>query len=1858
MDFSNYDPYSGTFSMTSGMELAWTGQESSNLEYSLFDYVTYGVAGAATSAAVGIANTAIAFGNLIGVADEGSYIDETAAVTSLWGGEAGAFYEEHKTGLDFAGLVAGSFVPGLAAIRLLRMAQTAGKIPVMAQLKTGLKNPDILLNSKALDEAKNSVLMSGIGGLKNPELRRAYAAGVGQQFMEAIAFDSAIVLTMNQNTMLNPDNLSYLEAAKEVAIESLPFTFFGGAIGGGLEVLRAKGAVSKFVSEKHASTGYLLDTGMRGLTGMTPGDALVLLAKNAREHSLLKDSFDPVADPFAAKQYNAARNILQSKMLEQIKKTGISEPSILGHIEELVMGAGDDLDAVGHILSGLTKIDKIGTTDFKKLTAAFDNIRGPSAIISGESAEQIATRFADKHQDFAEVLEDNGLNAFGEYIPRMKLFDRTMQKTSMSSGSWTFGYVQIGESVQVASNTGRIARQPGQGIFIPDVIVINDAAMKDFYEYNAEIYKQKGMEFKLSLSEFKTATILHELGHVKNNKYKTLAALETLMKGADEGTPEATNVVDQLLAASIRARPASWKVTLGIGLSEAKLFAVAKQHLKDLGSAPDQVRYFLNNNELLADAYQYVTNVATRQEAAKDMPDLAKWLQGENGIARAWEDTKVFYNTRTKQSSAAVLPGINDLSLTPKYRANKVGEILQVPELNRTFTYNAESWNLLKNVQKGGDATLDALEYDAMWNMASRRNLDDLLSENNKSVVNLAPRDLPAIEKFATWEHLKDFADSGRLQIDGKTVSAFEVRDHLVRTKISMRDEIITSQTSQYYNEYHIAQILNTDIDFAMGNNAGKAILFGEKNFSRPENIVMQYKHKTPEEYSGDAIALEATMMRDQLVGSIRENAAARLLEDNYDLFPDAPIEELYVINPLETRSGLFATLRTEFRGFRETAQYIGKQVDGITRNLAKKVADDYAYDVSLFNRPENVHLRQELAQVHNLLQRNWYYLATVGNKKYLVDKKAVTQAIGREMAESGAEEVPDITPEVVKEFLDNASPDFIAAISGPSRADPYVVDLSKEVGEFYTRHVNTNYTRIVPKKKELAYARGKEAVLDPLAVYAPPRDLRQEKFHAFVLPTDALAGSDPRRFMIYGATEQEFNAKLSLIQQKYQGQYRVITRNEVKEYKQVLKNFDPDEFFNELHFDSSLARLGRASELFPNLDVQSSSTLDRYRSWTLKQEEALIRGGVELRYDAEITTLRALDKELSKVSQTPLGGVPKEQDSIWKDTVDVMLNKKSYGGSAEDLFVRINDFIGNAGSKVLDNSWAMLRPGSGKTKITEEQMKEWNSKLEAAGIAAPTRSAVEAIVTSPLVENERTLPLLSRTLSALTSTLMLRMDPAHSMIQLMSTPILGLPVLQELKQSLRGERLRQLQNMTSVVNPANGVSEPTAAKLLFEATAKFFSDEGKEFLGELRRRHIVTDYLTQYLDAMDFSTLNGTHTLQAISDKVDKLAAFASKFSGFNLAEELTRFQIAWSAKRIGEIGGLSVDELWPTISSAVDKVHGVYIGNQRPQLFQGVLGQAIGLYQTYFFNFAQNMMKFYSGGQNKQLLTLAGMQTSLFGVQSWTGFQYFNQLVGETNRGNIDLYNVTNADDPNSVAAYFMYGLGSHALGFPIDFYSRGDLTVRHPTVLPTNPWDFPVISTIAKASANIYETGKMLMPDSEVPISEAVLHGLAHNGMNRPMQGIANLIRDRVTTGSGQTTFRAGAFTSTDEGMEFHWGTIFARMIGSKPLNESIITNAYYRERAYDANYRRELIKLGREIKYTAESGELSTLSYKEFMEDYERMGGDLQSFNAYWMRQLQNANKAEMEEFYNEIMQNKAYKRMQIRQQITPAPWELP
>jgi hypothetical protein len=206
---------------------------------------------------------------------------------------------------------------------------------------------------------------------------------------------------------------------------------------------------------------------------------------------------------------------------------------------------------------------------------------------------------------------------------------------------------------------------------------------------------------------------------------------------------------------------------------------------------------------------------------------------------------------------------------------------------------------------------------------------------------------------------------------------------------------------------------------------------------------------------------------------------------------------------------------------------------------------------------------------------------------------------------------------------------------------------------------------------------------------------------------------------------------------------------------------------------------------------------------------------------------------------------------------------------------------------------------------------------------------------------------------------------------------------------------------------------------------------------------------------------------LKAIADK-------GEKYSGNTFAEEFNRFISADVMKQLTDLGEkhglLDPRESLTYINNFVNRVEGNVIATQRPGLFQGPLGQAIGLFQSYQFNLLQQMFRYVAEGDKKDLGMLLGLQGTFYGLQGEPGFKFLNDHIVGTASGNQnhrDMYDAVRGTVGKEGANWLLYGTASNML--QTNIYSRGDINPRRLPLFLRTLLMFLLLVDLAKYSVH---------------------------------------------------------------------------------------------------------------------------------------------------------------------------------------------
>jgi len=267
-----------------------------------------------------------------------------------------------------------------------------------------------------------------------------------------------------------------------------------------------------------------------------------------------------------------------------------------------------------------------------------------------------------------------------------------------------------------------------------------------------------------------------------------------------------------------------------------------------------------------------------------------------------------------------------------------------------------------------------------------------------------------------------------------------------------------------------------------------------------------------------------------------------------------------------------------------------------------------------------------------------------------------------------------------------------------------------------------------------------------------------------------------------------------------------------------------------------------------------------------------------------------------------------------------------------------------------------------------------------------------------------------------------------------------------------------------------------------------------------------------------------------------------------------------------------------------------------------------------------------------------LVGLQSTLYGVQSLPAFQYINtHIVGQLsgNKDHTDLYDKTYGALGRAGGVFLLYGLPSNIL--QANIYSRGDINPRQITIIPTNLQEVPIVAGWGKFFGSVKETVSNIGMGGSV--WESMLRGLEHNGVSRPLAGLAQVLQ---TTVSGQvvSTSNKGSILSSHDLMEWASAT---RLAGGRPLDEAITNDALFRVNYYESSRRQQLQGLAEAVKSTMLAGTSpSDTQVNQFAEKYVSLGGKQANFNKWMMDLYKGANVSQAKQLEASLRNPYAYK----------------
>ena len=739
---------------------------------------------------------------------------------------------------------------------------------------------------------------------------------------------------------------------------------------------------------------------------------------------------------------------------------------------------------------------------------------------------------------------------------------------------------------------------------------------------------------------------------------------------------------------------------------------------------------------------------------------------------------------------------------------------------------------------------------------------------------------------------------------------------------------------------------------------------------------------------------------------------------------------------------------------------------------------------------------------------------------------------------------------------------------------------------------------------------------------------------------------------MIHAQSEAELRRLVDAVP-KDQG-YKVIYKDQAEEYYKARGEYEYSRTLNENYIDSDLKSRGINSQFYTKTDPQK--IVDDLLNYHLRQDDVTAAELVRMKYQKAFDWLEDQGRQFTTVESSRYGSALSNVEKFGKNPyTDYTKTALDVSKASEyTLLYSANRAIDKAASTVygaVSNVFAKAK--------SPADLAEVNEILENHGInTAYNTAAHDALVnhTAP----KAALSKFIRSSNAMLAKFVLQLDPLNGLNNAIGANILRSTELKQLTQAINegnGDLAGELAKLAKINVPGvDGQQMLSPTKLLAKAMENFVKDDGT-LLTKYKSEGLVKDTLNQFRDMMDDFTLRGTESAADLDKRLNSAWAKAKDlgetalakgevYSGNKFFEQMNRFLSADVMRQITDLGEkygvMTGAEAKAYRNTFVNRVEGNIVASQRPVMFQGPIGQALGLFQSYQFNLMQQLFRYVGEGTGKDAAMLLGLQGTFYGINGFPAFNAINtHVVGNLsgNKNHTDLYDATYGIAGKTAGDFLMYGIPSNII--QTNLYSRGDINPRSLTIIPNRIQDIPVVSAYTKLFSSIYDTASKVKGGGN--LWESILQGAEHNGISRPLAGLAQTLQ--ATTGNGLvfSTSSKGSIIGSNDFLSF---ATLSRLAGGRPLDEAIINDGTYRIASYEAAQKTARENLVAAVKTTGINGQqVDGDSIAKFAESYAASGGKQAQFNKFMINTMKGANTSQSDRIMQQL-QNPFAQKMQV------------
>lgn len=1160
--------------------------------------------------------------------------------------------------------------------------------------------------------------------------------------------------------------------------------------------------------------------------------------------------------------------------------------------------------------------------------------------------------------------------------------------------------------------------------------------------------------------------------------------------------------------------------------------------------------------------------------------------------------------------------------------------------------------------QKIGQTALKETDYlsadkmDLYWRWAESefgagKKLALNAGENLDEAVAIAADDLPALQTILRNQDFETLAvDFGDDAVQALT------KDDVAKLVFKLKDTLAVRLAKEGKTAAEISRAIDVNPKVLEGQRLGwgrDEVMYHRDTLrqAKVDPDMPQHLHMikdvsfTQTPFEVDAIT---TLRSEAKISAMRRNDAVEevLGENHSSKFVEFREEHFAQANREGAHPGLVTATNGDVLSLTGVCQYLGSQVHQMRADFAGRVE---AYLGSAANQLQsNPISAQRFSRINA-------QVASTTEEYFIGSKDGVMGLVSGKLKKYEADlikaEKAGIDPSLIKmEPLQEGALDFIS-FEGDEVLQSAV---TSHIGQAFEHQSGIAKVR---------YARGETYHQVKSGRFVPLRpDPRDFPHFAFVIdPTITGAG---RVRMISAQTAEDLRKLADGVDRT---RFDVQFKSESEAFHKAMKDFDWDLTLHESYYDAGKQSAGRAAPFYPLTDPNAIAR--NFMEYHKKQADHMVREAIKTKYAAEFDTLEKLGLQHSQAATSRFAGFGKFGQ---EKTVNPY---QSYAKTILDIpqkelmptYFGVSNTLDAAFSKMWQHI-ENINPFGGSEKSVDEAY----AAMTKAGYNTAYVGAAEGMY--DLINKTASRGVLSkfiRTTNVVLGNVLLRSDMMNAVNNFIGSNVLEGPELSLLIKRIeqRSGKVGALAKMEITAPTGDKIYSPM--KLIAEGRIKALTGrndpEVKQFILDMENRGMlpkVSDLVNGLLDDM---TLAGKDTDSIIGQKLGRmkeaaktLGEKAESWSGNKYAEFSNRFTTAWSTKQITDEavrqGILSPNEAWAVINTQMNRIHGNITASQRPLLFQGAAGQALGLFQSYQFNLMQQLFRHVGEGEGKTALMALGLQGSLYGMHGMPGFDFVNtHIIGQAagNTSHQDIYTKTYGTVGKDVGEWLIYGMPSALSGMAV--YTRGDINPRHATILPLDPTQLPQWQIPAKVLGNMFTTFEALGDGGDA--KAVLLRGLERNGASRPLAGLGAIMQGFTTTGEGNISYAGPKEWGADMATLLHLG----RLTGGKPMQDAVVSDALFRQSTYAAADRKRRDEIADTMKIGMIGEEMPSMEQLQgFQQKYYEAGGKQGNFARWASQQYRRANEAEANKLAGNLLDPRSIQLQELMGGERPDFWE--